>query len=64
MVAVSVRFLASSASICGIVSNFFYVGQIFLLCKGAETAIFERVTEGDIEAIEKHVNDFAVVSQS
>lgn len=36
-------------------------GQIFLLCKGAETAIFERVTEGDIEAIEKHVNDFAVL---
>jgi hypothetical protein len=38
-------------------------GDIELLCKGAETAIFERVHSDDIETVEKHVNDFAVVSR-
>lgn len=38
------------------------VGQISLLCKGAETAVFERVRSGDVELIESHINEFAKVS--
>lgn len=38
------------------------VGQISLLCKGAETAVFERVRAGDVELVESHINEFAKVS--
>lgn len=44
----------------GLVSvTVFLVGNTKLLCKGAETAIFERVVKGEIEMVETHINDFA-----
>ena len=46
-------------SVCWV--RFCNVGNVLLLCKGAETAIFERVADGDVEIVERHVNDFAVV---
>ena len=38
-----------------------FAGSIFLICKGAETAIFEKVVKGDMETIEQHINNFAKV---
>jgi hypothetical protein len=41
--------------------NVHVTGSLWLICKGAETAIFERTTSGDIDLIEQHINDFAMV---
>ncbi|GFS24461.1 phospholipid-transporting ATPase, partial [Elysia marginata] len=35
-------------------------GDIFLLCKGAEVAIFDKVIEGDIEATQKSIDEYAM----
>ncbi|KAK3752469.1 hypothetical protein RRG08_032761 [Elysia crispata] len=35
-------------------------GDIFLLCKGAEIAIFDRVVEGDIEITQKSIDEYAM----
>ncbi len=37
-------------------------GDIFLLVKGAETAILDRCTTGDVDIVERHVIDYAMVS--
>jgi hypothetical protein len=36
-------------------------GTIWLLCKGAEVALFPKVVEGDLEHAKKHVDQFASV---
>lgn len=37
-------------------------GEYQLLVKGAETAILDRVVEGDVQAVNKHIMDYAMVS--
>jgi len=39
-------------------------GEIYLLCKGAESAMLNRVVQGDKVAVLKHVDEFAVVSKT
>ncbi|RUS78809.1 hypothetical protein EGW08_013427 [Elysia chlorotica] len=34
-------------------------GDIYLLCKGAEIAIFDRVIEGDVEITQRSIDDYA-----
>ena len=38
-----------------------FTEEIYLLSKGAETAILDRVIEGDISSTLLHVNEYAVV---
>lgn len=38
-----------------------FADRYWLLCKGAETAILERVADGNVVATESHINDFAVL---
>ncbi|ELU14116.1 hypothetical protein CAPTEDRAFT_203466 [Capitella teleta] len=35
--------------------------RYWLLCKGAETSVLERISEGDVVTVETHINDFAVL---
>lgn len=36
-------------------------GEMYLMVKGAETAILDRCTRGDTETTEKHVVEYALV---
>ncbi|XP_052783537.1 phospholipid-transporting ATPase IF-like isoform X3 [Mya arenaria] len=36
-------------------------GEIYLLCKGAESTMLGRVTEGDKESVLTHVNEYAIL---
>lgn len=36
-------------------------GTVWLLCKGAEVALFPKTTQGSLEAAQKHVDQFAVL---
>ena len=40
---------------------FFMQGVTWLMCKGADTNVLERVVTGDVETIERHINEFAKV---
>ncbi|WAR27505.1 AT11B-like protein, partial [Mya arenaria] len=37
-------------------------GEIYLLCKGAESTMLGRVTEGDKESVLTHVNEYAILA--
>ena len=39
-------------------------GEIYLMVKGAETAVLDRCIYGDVEATEKHIVEYALVSES
>jgi len=39
-----------------------FTGDVYLLCKGAESAILDRVIDGEQMITLQHVNDFATVS--
>ena len=38
------------------------LGEVYLLCKGAESTILGRVTEGDKDAVLAQVDEYAIVS--
>ena len=39
----------------------FFSGTVYLMVKGAETAILDRVKTGDVDTTEKHIVDYAKV---
>lgn len=39
-----------------------FLGEVYLLVKGAETAVLDRCIEGDVDIAEKHVVQYALVS--
>ena len=41
---------------------FNFVGDFYLMTKGAEAAILSRCVKGDVEITEKHVIQYALVS--
>lgn len=38
-----------------------FTGSLWLICKGADTAVFERTASGDANTLECHLNEFAEV---
>lgn len=38
-----------------------FTDNLYLLVKGAETALFGRLAEGDQEMCERHITDYALV---
>ena len=53
-----------SAQMLNDLTNILYnfVGDIYLMTKGAEAAILSRCVKGDVEITEKHVIQYALVS--